>query len=344
MEKMQRANRNIFLDLFRYVLVFFVISIHYNGSTFFTPIYRLAVPMFFMISGFFNYAKDSEKQLQKSYGFIKGSLKYLVIGFAIYIVYDLIECMIADGKILKVISRIFYKNYIVDFLFFNSPNDSGYHLWFLIALFVCSLIHYIFVKLDKCKFYYVLAPLFLIASLCIGGYFHSIFNYSLPLSFTRNAVFMGMPIFSIGYLLGKLKYKKFNYKHSLIFAFLGAGLLFLSVLESQIMSLEFYICSILSSVFLILFFNSLPTVNVKISNFYYKWIGKNSAFYIYILHILIYNVLVYKINETRFVKCIFDFLICFVVYLLFHLLTILFRHIKLKTKNKKQSLKTTDKT
>lgn len=335
MEQAKTVKRNIFLDLFRYILVFFVISIHYNGTAFFMPLYRLAVPMFFMISGFFNYSNEPEKQQKKSYDFIKSSLKYMLIGFLIYIAYDLIKCLISGGRILNVLSRIFYKNYIVDFLFFNNPNNSGYHLWFLIALFVCSLIHYIFVKTGKCKFYYILAPIFLVASLCMSSYGHLVFNYSLSLNCTRNAVFMGMPLFSIGYLLGKLKNKKFSLKHSLIFATLGIGLLFLSILESKFMTQEFYICSVLSSIFLILFFNSLPTKQGRFVNFYYKWIGKNSAFYIYILHILIYDVFVRNIATNGFIKCLIDFAICFLIYQVFHLLGMLIKKIKPNRNRKK---------
>lgn len=330
---MKQANtfkRNIFLDLFRYILIFFVISIHFYGIDFFLPFYRLAVPMFFMISGFFNYSDDKEKQLKKCYGLIKSSLKYMIIGSLIYITYDLIHCIREGGQVLNVISSTFYKNIMEDFIFANLTNNSGYHLWFLIALFVCSLIHYFFVKIDKCKLYYILSPILLIASIFMSGYGHLIFDYSLPLNYTRNAILMGMPIFSIGYLLGKLRNKNYNYKHSLIFISLGVGFLFLSILESKLMVQEFYVCSVLSSIFLLLFFNSLPVVQGKFVNFYYKWIGKNSVFYIYVLHMLVFNVFVRNIATIGFVKRLIVLVISFLIYEIFHLIGMLINKIKLK--------------
>ena len=48
----KRRGRNIYLDLFRFFLAFMIICIHLTGDTYaFYPVYRLSVPMFFMISG-----------------------------------------------------------------------------------------------------------------------------------------------------------------------------------------------------------------------------------------------------------------------------------------------------
>ena len=48
-------SRNVFLDLFKFFLYFLVIAIHLAGESYSNfPLYRLAVPMFFLISGYFN--------------------------------------------------------------------------------------------------------------------------------------------------------------------------------------------------------------------------------------------------------------------------------------------------
>ena len=75
-------SRNIYLDLFKYVLCFFVICIHLVGETYsHFPIYRLAVPMFFLISGYFAYTKNNEEQSAKT--LIKRTLKYMAMGFLV---------------------------------------------------------------------------------------------------------------------------------------------------------------------------------------------------------------------------------------------------------------------
>jgi hypothetical protein len=60
MERLQKR-RNFYLDLFKFFLCFLVIAIHLTGDIYwYFPVYRLAVPMFFIISGYFNYSEDKE--------------------------------------------------------------------------------------------------------------------------------------------------------------------------------------------------------------------------------------------------------------------------------------------
>ena len=48
------SQRNVFLDLFKFFLCYLVIAIHLAGESYwYFPVYRLAVPMFFMISGYY---------------------------------------------------------------------------------------------------------------------------------------------------------------------------------------------------------------------------------------------------------------------------------------------------
>ena len=96
-----QKSRNLWLDLFRFVLVFLVINIHFNQDSFFMPIFRMAVPMFFMISGYFAYSPTEEEQNKKNARLIKGSLRYLIIACIIYFVFDMISIAIAasTGKV-----------------------------------------------------------------------------------------------------------------------------------------------------------------------------------------------------------------------------------------------------
>ena len=334
MEKSQVSHRNIFLDLFRYVLVFFVISIHYNSSSNFMSIFRVAVPMFFMISGFYNYTDCKDKRLSKCYNFMKSSLKYLLIGTSIYFVYDIYKCIFNGKSVVSFFSRLFYKDFCSDFFLFNISNTSGYHLWFLIALFVCSLIHYIFVKFDKCKLYYVITPILLVIVFCMNGYLHLIFDYSQPLEHYRNVVFMGLPLFFIGFLLGKLKDKRFSKRTNALFALLSFYFLIFSLFEKNITTMEFYSSSVFASAFLLLFINSLPAIDNKATKFFYKWIGKNSVFYIYILHIMVYEIFVEGIIASASIKCVITLAISFFIYEVIHLIGMLINH----TRNKRKTV------
>ena len=51
--------RNLWLDLFKLFLAFLVVCVHTVRDTYNQmPLYRLAVPVFFMISGYYLFNKD----------------------------------------------------------------------------------------------------------------------------------------------------------------------------------------------------------------------------------------------------------------------------------------------
>lgn len=318
---MIRKNRDIYLDLFRYVLVFFVISIHFNNGSKFLPIFRLAVPMFFMISGFYNSTQDRAKQKTKNIKLIKASLKYLIIGFAIYFVYDLLNLFVYKTHINFAHYFTYYSPCFItrDFILLNIPITSGYHLWFLIALFVVAIMHFCAceLKLEKC--YPFLIPILLLVPIGLGGYFHLIADYNIPLILTRNAAFTGFPCFLVGYLLGKNRDKEWNTPNKILFFILSILTVGLSMVEGLIIETEIYISSILASIFIILFLSGLRTKRNKFYNFYYKWIGPDSAFYIYILHIAIGDILI-KPGMNDFFSCILVFIISFMLYEIIHII------------------------
>ena len=120
----KNSSRNVFLDLFKLFLCFLVISIHVLNKTYsHYPLYRIAVPMFFMISGYFLYDKDHEKMKNKGLNFIKRSAKYLIIGTLIYTIFELI-CCIKDGTSIGwFFTTLFYEgnDIIFNFFIFNAP-------------------------------------------------------------------------------------------------------------------------------------------------------------------------------------------------------------------------------
>jgi len=329
--------RNICLDLFKYVLAFLVVLIHFNKKSTLIPLCRLAVPTFFMISGFFVYCDDKTTEEGRNKKFIKSSLKYLLIGFLFYIIYDFINCFRYGNNLGSFFKGLFYEDFVNKFILRNIPITSGSHLWFMIALFVISIVHYFCCKFNLTKYYPIISPILIIISLCFRGYFHFFFNYSIASNYTRNAIFMGFPIFAIGYMLGKYKNKDFKVWQTIIFGVLAVGIWALSVVEKNIMILEFYICSVVASIFFILFFTSLKTPENKFTNWYYKWIGKTPTFYIYIFHMALGKEIQRVSTFSPFVNTIFIFLACFAMYEFFHLLSMLIKFIIKKIKAKRQS-------
>ena len=324
--KQNKKGRNVYLDIFKIFLSFLVICIHLAGETYsHFPLYRLAVPMFFIISGYFNYSENNDHLKYKSVQFVKRSSWYMFIGFFIYIVFDFIMCFLNGNGVGYYFTTLFYEDFILEFLFLNRPiTYTGAQLWFLIALFIVSVVHYFAVRYDKTKYYKFIIPIGYLIYFFFAGYMYLFQDTDMPIRYTRNAWFFGLPNFTLGFLLARFNFhKKDFYKY--IYLVMGIVFFFLQIVEYNILktpniSLEMYICGVLSAVFLLQFFLGIKNADCP---FYYKWIGKNASFYIYILHMAVSVVLSKFISfESLFIKSLCVLLISFVVYEIVYLLSV----------------------
>ena len=118
MHKKERG-RNVYLDIFRFFLAFMIVCIHLTDKAYdFYPLYRLAVPMFFMISGYFLYTADAQKRENRSIGLVRRSAMYMLIGIAFYTVYEFIFCIINQTSVGWYFTTIFYEGDSPLFKFF----------------------------------------------------------------------------------------------------------------------------------------------------------------------------------------------------------------------------------
>lgn len=327
-----KRGRNLWLDLFKLVMCWMIISIHFVWETYdYHPVYRLAVPLFFAISGYFNYRQDASQRLTGARGFIGRSLKYLLVGFGFYIVFDFIMCYV-DGKgVGYYFTTLFYENFLFDFVFLNRPiTYSGAQLWFLIALFVVSLVHYALVRFGKEKWYLWIVPAGLAIQLFFGAYMR-LFQYTdMPIRYTRNAWFNGLPFFGLGYLLAQHDlHKKSWYKW--IYLVLAVGFTLLQIPEHKIVQAEVYASTVPATVFTLLFFLGLKSPK---ADWYYRWIGKDMSFYVYILHMAV-GIVVGRLFEFQnlFVRSIVILLISIEIYELCYLTVKLVKYCKDKRGN-----------
>ena len=324
--------RNVFLDLFKFILCYFVIAIHLAGETYdHFPLYRLAVPMFFMISGYFNYTSDKDILMKKAKGFIKRTAQYMLVGFLIYIVFDFVMCYVNNQGVGYYFTTLFYQDFLLEFLFLNRPiTYTGAQLWFLIALFVVSLIHYLLVRYDLTKYYKIIIPVCYAIYFFFAGYMYLLQNTDMPIRYTRNAFFFGLPNFALGFTLAKYNFnKKSWYKY--IYLVLGVAFFLLQVKEYELVktpniSLEMYVSGVLSAVFLLQFFLGIKRANCP---FYYKWVGKNASFYVYILHMAVAVALskIFTFSSLT-VKIPAVLAVSFIIYEAAHLLSMLIKKLR----------------
>lgn len=331
MEKLSRT-RNVYLDLFKFFLCFLVIAIHLTGEHYsYFPLYRLAVPMFFMISGYFNYSADAQSQEKRSLIFIKRTSRYMIIGFLVYIVFDFIMCYV-DGKgVGYYFTTLFYEDFLLEFLILNRPiTYTGAQLWFLIALFVISLVHYALVRFNKLHYYRIIIPVCYAIYFFFAGYMYLLQNTDMPVRYTRNAWFFGLPNFALGYTLAKYPlHKKSWYKY--VYLVLGILFFVLQINEYELVkadniNLEMYVSSVLSAVFLLLFFLGIKRSDCPM---FYKVVGKSSPFYIYIFHMAV-SVVLSKIFvfPNLMLKSAVVLFASFAIYELGYLISLAYKHYK----------------
>jgi len=175
------------------------------------------------------------------------------------------------------------------------------------------------------RHYFGISPLTYIHDIRLSAAQHMIQNTDMPIRYTRNALFFGLPNFGLGYLLAGVDFhKKKWYKY--LYLVLGILFFYLQIHEYHLVktpycSLEMYWCGILSAVFLLQFFLGIKNAGC---DFYYKWVGKNGAFWVYILHMAV-AVVLSKLRsfDNLMVKSLWVLAISFAIYEAVHLLLML---------------------
>lgn len=233
----QVENYNSF-DLAKFICSILVVMIHAplfgnaEGSSVFyyvnfllnQGIARVAVPLFFIISGFFVYKKTDLENCS-----IKTNIKYIKRYMQIYVIWSLIYFPLslrvmranAGGILLGAVE------YIKDFFLVASYGQ----LWYLLALFVSVLlVSFLLGRNWQPKKIFYLSLAFYVFGILGSGYFGVIsplldtqfFGEIIKVYFdifknTRNALFFGFFFVSVGMLLSKSKIKMSTGKSLVLF-------------------------------------------------------------------------------------------------------------------------------
>ncbi|WP_158768372.1 acyltransferase [Paraglaciecola sp. L1A13] len=216
-------NRNIALDVLKLIMAFMVVGIHANFMMDLSPLgnyltvhgmFRIAVPVFFVINGyFFYYVLIKEQQL-----------KWLRRVFILYITWMVFYSyfwfsipdmsFISYAKLLKVV-------------FFGY-----YHLWYIAGMIGAAVILLILRKLPSSILIISIILTFLSGVIIqyLGNYhifegtfLDKLFNTN---QMHRNMIFLAYPFFCTGYLINKHSLpSKISLEHSFILSILAIGAL-----------------------------------------------------------------------------------------------------------------------
>ena len=205
------------IDIAKYVSALLVVCIHtyplYEVSPllntyFIQTICRIAVPFFFTTSGFFFFRKWSESEdvnKENLVNYVLRLLKIYLIWTVIYLPYTIWDYSHAGFSLFSLVS------YARDFLL----NGSYYHLWFLPALMLATVIvSFMYQKkgmintVKYCLILYVIgyfinvyAPVW--EQIPVISFFYSFFIKAFTTA--RNGIFFGPLFVSMGLLLSKTR-------------------------------------------------------------------------------------------------------------------------------------------
>lgn len=191
---MKRSNS---IDLLRIVAAFFIVCIH---TEFFAmqevnAVARFAVPVFFMISGYFFIGGKRESQMRS----IKKILILVVLTNILFFAYKFALAFLGHNA-GQFVANSFSLSSLFNFLVFNESPFGG-HLWFLSALLYCMIIAFFLSKIRLNKVFMIVAiAVLLIGDLIFGKYSLLIFGREFPVIWVRNFIFVGLPYFYLGSL------------------------------------------------------------------------------------------------------------------------------------------------
>ena len=272
---------------------------------------KFAVPIFFLISGFYSFYDDIQIANNKYKTRIIRLLKLIIFANLFYFI------VTPDLHNLMSLNSIFNIKAILACLIVNLPLISG-HLWFLDALLYCYILVFILskLKINLNKFYFMI-PLLLVTNIILGEISNGL-GIQIMYYWYRNFIFTGLPFFMIGYLIhDKLDIitEKFSNKSLLIYLLISCCLI---ISETFFAETDLYIGTIFFSiiVFIICILNP-NKINYKLS----ELIGGKLYGYIYILHLyVIQTLLVYYSLNLGYLNPIMVFIvttfISYIVYLL----------------------------
>ena len=308
--------KNRTLELIKLIAACMVVFIHvlFSGrmGVAIESVGRFAVPLFFLISGFYSYQIEPEK-IKKRAKNISVLLVIAVVCCTLYKVWMMYTTRGAAG--LEAYFIRYTQPEFLFRLFFLNVTLSGGHLWYLFAILYVYLIFYVVRKFkvsDKAIF---IVSFTLLAAHLLLGEGLAIMGITLKNYYIRNFLLMGIPCFGLGLFAKKyeLKFKAVPNYLIWIAAIVGA-------LESVFSRFSFgrqemYIGSVLILFALVCTF--IKYADAKMPSFVTKLEGCST--YIYIFHTIIaglmedlYPLLGLSMRRSLFLQNIHPILVLFI--------------------------------
>ena len=195
-QKVNDRKRYDGLDFAKFLCAFMVIAIHvtYFGKEYIDSLATLAVPVFFMITGFFY---SSTRKNNREGTQIKKVAGLFLFSNLLYFVWKIFKCILLHESRADYLHSLRSLKLWIDFVLFNESMFSG-HLWYLGALLYVLVIILLVDKYSDRKKLYKFIPLLLAINVLFGSYSVLTVGVRLPHIWTRNFLLCGLPFFLLG--------------------------------------------------------------------------------------------------------------------------------------------------
>ncbi|MCM1369411.1 MAG: acyltransferase family protein [Candidatus Amulumruptor caecigallinarius] len=186
------------LQFLKFICAILVVQLHsysflWSGLV---PICRIAVPVFFFISGYFMVSAEGTISEKKIISTAKKILRITIIANLAYIAYDFLMYLKFHEELND------YSNPDYWICIFVYGYSGMHHLWYLTAYLQILLLIYILLKLNIFKIFLPLMPFCILLNLLQGSYSYILFDSGSPfINLEMDAVTLGIPCVAIGILL-----------------------------------------------------------------------------------------------------------------------------------------------
>lgn len=202
MEKGSIVKRNAGFDLLKLLCAFLVICIHatFAGRDCLEPVTRAAVPVFFMITGWF-YTDERARQKKQIFKI----LWIIAAACVFYALWKVFMTLRTGESVGALIGAWFEPKALAKLILFNQTGIST-HLWYLFALLYVLIIAAVLGERGRGRVYWMI-PLLLAAAVALGAYSPLLLGRKLSTAYGRNFLFTGLPCFLLGELLSRKRAK-----------------------------------------------------------------------------------------------------------------------------------------
>lgn len=329
------TQKNNCLNFIKGVACFGIVYMHTSydctASSIIVCAFRFAVPIFFMISGYFIFYDNKKEVFEKAKKRCKHIALLFLWAFFINELWKVVVEPLLENKnieISKWANSIFSFKMLKNLLLFS---QLGGILWFLIALIQCYLLMMVINHFDCYKLAYIIAIVLIISHIIVRGYiqYNSIVPEDINVLWFRNVWFMGFPFFMMGNLIHRReKDIKNKIPNIALVIMIFAGVL-ISFVERYLVVLEVY-WGVLITVFAIFVF-AIQNREKKIIPLI-SWIGENCSMQIYIYQMVVYSAIMIFYSKIRINNTILLIINPLLVYIIIAVGCLLKKKISIKVK------------